>query len=314
MRLEQLRYFIHVVDCRSFSKAANDMFITQPALSAAIKTLENELNQPLLMRSKKGLVVTALGQKIYEDSKKLLARFQELVDGWKREAHAVEPAGVVRVLAIPTICAYLAENFLSAFAKNYQNVKILLEEAGYIDFSSSLHGKMARISITAIPLSDEKQQVANWKAMGYEPVPLMEDSYAIVMGANHPLSSKQILLLNDCLDLNFCAYSGEAEVPSTPLNSFLRSFGENKKQPEVFLNNRETITRMLMSNHYASLLLKKMMSHTWAVRDGILVIKNYEQPVLPSRHYLICLPEYLLAPAETCFREFVLSHYALQYN
>lgn len=54
MRLEQLRYLIEIANSKSINKAAHNLYITQPALSIAINSLEEELNYPLLTRTKKG--------------------------------------------------------------------------------------------------------------------------------------------------------------------------------------------------------------------------------------------------------------------
>ena len=61
MRLEQLKYLIEVANCKSINKAAQNLYITQPALSIAINSLEEELQYPLLKRTKKGVLLTEDG-------------------------------------------------------------------------------------------------------------------------------------------------------------------------------------------------------------------------------------------------------------
>jgi len=61
MTFQQLKYFIEVVNCGSISKAAKNLFITQPSLSAAIKDLESEVNIYLFTRTPKGINLTADG-------------------------------------------------------------------------------------------------------------------------------------------------------------------------------------------------------------------------------------------------------------
>ena len=52
MRLEQLQYFVQIVECHSFNKASQKLHITQPALTNAVKALEEELGVLLLVRGK----------------------------------------------------------------------------------------------------------------------------------------------------------------------------------------------------------------------------------------------------------------------
>jgi DNA-binding transcriptional LysR family regulator len=61
MTLQQLKYFIEVVNAGSISKAADSLFITQPSLSNAIKDLENEVGMELFTRTPKGITLTPDG-------------------------------------------------------------------------------------------------------------------------------------------------------------------------------------------------------------------------------------------------------------
>lgn len=59
MRLEQLQYFVQIVENRSFNKAAQKLFVTQPALTSSMNQLEEELGVRLLVRTKRGVSPTA---------------------------------------------------------------------------------------------------------------------------------------------------------------------------------------------------------------------------------------------------------------
>lgn len=72
MRTEQLYYLITVARCGSMNKAAKDLFMTQPALSAAISSLEKEIGTVLIKRKKQGIVLTEAGKKVYDDALNIL--------------------------------------------------------------------------------------------------------------------------------------------------------------------------------------------------------------------------------------------------
>src|SRR5690554_4868532 len=66
IKLDLYKIFAKVAESQSFSKAAKELFITQPAVSQAIAQLESELNTLLFRRTSKGVILTNAGQLLYE--------------------------------------------------------------------------------------------------------------------------------------------------------------------------------------------------------------------------------------------------------
>ena len=91
MELDQLRYFLKVAEKGNFTRAAEDLFITQPALSRSIQKLEEELGQPLLDRKTRSVSLTDAGVlleararevlAILENTKSLIEGKQKIVGG-----------------------------------------------------------------------------------------------------------------------------------------------------------------------------------------------------------------------------------------
>lgn len=78
MELRQLRYFVEAVRCKSISKAGRALYIAQPALTAQIKALEEELGTPLLIRSPRGVKLTAAGMEAYRDAVGILEAIERM--------------------------------------------------------------------------------------------------------------------------------------------------------------------------------------------------------------------------------------------
>ena len=74
MELRHLRYFIAVAKHGSFNRAAQALFLTQPALSRQVKDLEEELAVPLLERGKNAVTLTEAGERFYEEAREIIAR------------------------------------------------------------------------------------------------------------------------------------------------------------------------------------------------------------------------------------------------
>lgn len=95
MELYQLRSFIAVADAGHLTRAAEKLHLSQPALSAQIKALEDELDLPLFDRTPSGMLLTAAGKRLLAEAEKVLAAAQAL----RAEARALrgEVAGTLRV-------------------------------------------------------------------------------------------------------------------------------------------------------------------------------------------------------------------------
>lgn len=76
--LRQLKYFITVVECNSFTGAANQCFISQSAISQQITALEEDLGVTLLKREKRKFTLTPAGEHFYQHGKCLLERADKL--------------------------------------------------------------------------------------------------------------------------------------------------------------------------------------------------------------------------------------------
>src|SRR6266566_183405 len=95
MLLRQLRYFTKIVELGSFSRAAREIFIAQPALSNQIAALEAELKTKLLLRGPSGVRPTTAGLTLYRTASSVLRQ----LDGMRRDVteHIENPRGPVSI-------------------------------------------------------------------------------------------------------------------------------------------------------------------------------------------------------------------------
>ena len=131
INLNNLKYFYEVVNAGNITKASNNLFISQPALTKAIKQLEKELNTKLLIRSKKGIVTTSEGDMLYEYAKNIFHNLDQIVktiNEPKEEAHIY--IGTTTTNFLEPLLPILKE-----FKKKYPQVKIhiTLEEINILE-------------------------------------------------------------------------------------------------------------------------------------------------------------------------------------
>src|SRR5215217_2863559 len=127
MEMAQLEYFSRVVQEKSFSKAADKVFRTQPAVSIAIRRLEEEIGLPLLDRTQKMPVLTEAGQVVYDYAQRILA-LRDQVGQAITEMQSLKK-GRVRVGANESTTLYLLPELILAFRERHPEVKVVLSFA-----------------------------------------------------------------------------------------------------------------------------------------------------------------------------------------
>jgi len=108
--LRQLRYFTHIVESGSLSKASRQLFIAQPALSQQLSKLEDEVGRPLLKRSSRGVAPTENGLALYHHARFMLRQLEQAMSIARQETGAVHgmvsvglPATTVAALGLPLV-------------------------------------------------------------------------------------------------------------------------------------------------------------------------------------------------------------------
>src|SRR5881394_515337 len=126
MTLTELRYVVALAQERHFGRAAQKCFVTQPTLSLALAKLEGELGVRLFERNKNEVIVTARGQAIVEQAKRVLdevGRIQSLARGGQDQL-----SGALRLGAIPTIGPYLLPDLIPILRKRAPAMPLIIEE------------------------------------------------------------------------------------------------------------------------------------------------------------------------------------------
>lgn len=124
MDLRALRYFIAVLQAGSLSRAAGSLYVAQPALTAQIKKLENELGAQLFERSHAGVTPTPAGQQLYEDARRLLSDADAVRERLQRLPQG--PEGSVTV-ALPSLLASLLTGpVLAALKESHPRIRVFV--------------------------------------------------------------------------------------------------------------------------------------------------------------------------------------------
>ena len=130
MDFKQLRSFVAVAECGSFTQAAAQLYTSQPTVSAHIRQLEEELQQRLFLRTTKSLSITPHGRELYDYAVQVLSLQDRLLAGWRQGEHVVS----LGVSTIPS--AYLLPSLLARFRELHPDVTFDIQQS---DSSGVLH-------------------------------------------------------------------------------------------------------------------------------------------------------------------------------
>ena len=118
--LAKYKIFLSVAECKSISKAATKLYISQPAVSITIKKLEESLNTTLFLRRPKGVTLTEKGKTLYDSVKRafnLLSDTEQILKSSKSMGH-------LRIAASNVLCKYYLMPYLKAFTHQYPNIDV----------------------------------------------------------------------------------------------------------------------------------------------------------------------------------------------
>lgn len=208
MDLRRMYYFNATVKYQSFSRAAKSLHISQPSLSNAIKTLELEINAPLIERTTKQFQLTELGQQFYERSKSLLAQF-EVMDTELKELAKGEHLEI-RLGMIESANHWFSQVII-AYQKHYPQNQITLIDTLYNQtVRQALLGLNVHGVITNQHIVD--QEIKS-KLLYTEP-------YVVLTKKDHPFATKEKITLKDFAEESLIIGMPEFQTSAQILKAF----------------------------------------------------------------------------------------------
>ena len=127
MNLKQLEAFVQISDSGSFSKAAKDLFLTQPTISAHISTLEKELNTRLFVRNTKEVRLSESGKILYDYAKQMTFLQKKIEDTFAVREERAQQCLTIAASTIPA--QYLLPGILAKFNEKYPNQQFKVLES-----------------------------------------------------------------------------------------------------------------------------------------------------------------------------------------
>lgn len=208
MDLRKMIYFIETVKHKSFSRAAKVLHISQPSLSNAIKTLEQEINAPLIERTTKQFQLTELGQQFYERAQLLIAQFDvmetELKEMAKGEALEIR-------LGMIESANYWFSKIMLDYQKHYPHNQITLVDTLY---NQTVRQALLGLHVHAVITN---QHIID---MEIKSELLYNERYVVLIKKNHPFVAKDNITLADFTEQSLIIGMPEFQTSAQIIKAF----------------------------------------------------------------------------------------------
>jgi DNA-binding transcriptional LysR family regulator len=187
MDLDQLHTFLEIVRLKSFSKAAQSCFRTQPAVSAQVRQLEQDLGAPLFERLGTKIALTPAGRIFADYAEQILElrkRAQDAISELERT-----PRGELIIAANEATCIYVLPRVFYEYKKLFPNVEIVVDRSYGARVVEAVVDNQADFGLTQLPVKEKRLQV----------VKIHSDEIELIVPPNHPFARKKEIMATELI-------------------------------------------------------------------------------------------------------------------
>jgi len=289
MDLDQLHTFLEIVRLKSFSKAALTCFRTQPAISAQVRQLEQELNATLFDRLGTRISLTTAG-KIFADYCEQILDLRRRAQDDINELDKV-PRGELIVAANEATCLYVLPDVFGEFKKLFPNVQIHVDRSYGSRVVEAVIDNLADFGICQLPIQEKKLQV----------VLIHTDELKLIVPPGHPLALASSITPEDLI--NHPLLLPKAGTTRSRLNQWMENVEDNT-QISMELDSTEMIKRFVMAGLGISFLSTSSLVEE--VREGKLIAISLAPEPMLRRLGLIYRKDKALSKAALGFIQVIL--------
>lgn len=179
MDFEQIKAFMEVARNASFSRAAEKLFRTQPAISAQIRALEDDLGTRLFDRTGGRVTLTAGGKLFLEYAEDALQAQRSIVRALAEVTRT--PRGVLVVSANEATCLYILPQVFAQFKRKYPRVSVSITRNERSRTLEAVLSQEVDFGVTAQPVTDPRLTI----------VPVHQDEMVVIAPVGHPLAARR---------------------------------------------------------------------------------------------------------------------------
>lgn len=286
MDFKQLEAFITVAKLKSFSKAANAIYLSQPTISSNISSLEKELKIQLFDRTSKEVNLTPAGESFLEYATDIInTRNNAIADMTNFNSNI---SGRLHVSASTTPCNSILPELISNFNNTYSNVKFNIKEQGSVGIIKDILDLNCEIGLVGT-------MIHNSKIKSYK---IIDDELVIV--SHRSLNLPDVVKPSDLINYKFIIRERESATRKTFESSLINNdIDINKLKVLCEVNNLDAQIKLLKLGMGVSVLSKSLCDDL--VNCSNIKISTIQGLSLKRSIYLIVSSRRTLTPIATAF-------------
>ncbi|GEN88439.1 MULTISPECIES: LysR family transcriptional regulator [Oceanobacillus] len=260
MELKQLLYFKEVAKHKSITKAAQQIHISQPALSKSIKALEEELEAILIIRTNKTIDLTDAGNMVLEYTKEITG----LVDEMKLTLNDLTnfSVGQLNIGLPPFIGSLFFPKVMKNFHRSYPNIKLDITEYGGARVVKSVEEGEFELGVAVLPIDEQI----------FDVYPIVEEEMKLIVHKNHPLASFKEVDVKDLRDEEFIFYHEDFALNQIVRNHFFITAGF---EPKILFKSMQwdLMSEMVAANLGIAILPQSICNRLFTKDINIISLK-----------------------------------------
>lgn len=261
MTYSQVHYFLTIEGSRSFSHAAEELFISQSSLSKQIKALEEELGVQLFIRTSSRVDLTPAGEYFLEFAKKSRNDYLELVD--KLSTIDDTKTSRVKVGTLPFLAQYNLLGMMARFQEANDRIHLDILEREQKEIVYMLDNHVLDVAIARTDFMDMEK---------YEIKPLMDDALVLVCASGHPLSRLENVSMGQLKDETFILLDHKSTINRLCMDACRRSgFTPNVKYT---LSGHELLLTMVSSGLGITLFPRRLVMNDVSLQLAAVELKE----------------------------------------
>ena len=281
--LDQLKILHAISSEGSFKKAAEKLYISQPAVSLQIQNLERQLNTPLFYRDKRKARLTETGQLLIKYCERILSLCDETCRALD-ELHTLQSGSLI-IGASQTTGTYLMPRLIGIFKNKYPQISIELQVHSTRKISWGVANGNIDLAVVGGEVPQELQK--DLRITSYA-----EDELALILPLSHPFSTLEFIQKEDLYRIRFIALNTQSTIRNVIDNTLIQhGIDSSYLKIEMELNSIEAIKNAVHSGLGAAFVsvsaitkeLELGMLH-WAKIEG-LTMKRTLSILLNSKRY-----------------------------
>lgn len=283
MTLSELRFVVAVARERNFRRASEKCYVSQPALSLAIKKLEDDLGVKIFERSRTDITATPIGEKIIEQAIKALEEVNYIREIAKQGNNQL--SGVFRLGLIYSVGPYLLPEIIPILRKSAADMPLDIEENLTAQLEIQLKNGIIDAAVIALPFD----------VPGINTMPLYDEKYVVMVPADHPWADRASISADELAEENVLLLnSGHCYS-----HQVLQACPDLSRKGQVLQGNSlETIRNMVASNLGITVLPCSAATERYI--NPLVKVIPFAEPVPVRRVALAWRKSYARELAVTC--------------